>query len=146
MREGTATLVRRVDYAPPAHWIRSVDLSFELDPAKTLVINRMQIERNSAQPAHDDRGLLVPCEFHQQGIERHDVDGPANISNFAPNRGQPLFHRKHRRFGRVRRDTDDQPINQLRAPPDNVHMPERDRIKCARINTDPRHYLSLSMV
>ena len=44
MREGNATLVRRVDYAPPAYWIRSVDLSFDLDPAKTLVINRMRIE------------------------------------------------------------------------------------------------------
>ncbi len=51
MREGTATLVRRVDYAPPAHWIRSVDLSFELDPAKTLVINRMRIEPNADLPA-----------------------------------------------------------------------------------------------
>ncbi len=51
MREGNATLVRRVDYAPPAHWIRSVDLSFELDPAKTLVINRMRIEPNADLPA-----------------------------------------------------------------------------------------------
>ncbi|MEX8517053.1 MAG: aminopeptidase N [Leptothrix sp. (in: b-proteobacteria)] len=50
MREGTATLVRREDYAAPAHWIRSVELSFELDPAKTLVISRMQVEPNSARP------------------------------------------------------------------------------------------------
>ena len=51
MREGNATLVRRVDYAPPTHWIRSVDLSFDLDPAKTLVINRMRIEPNADLPA-----------------------------------------------------------------------------------------------
>ena len=50
MREGTATLVRREDYAAPAYWIRSVDLTFDLDPAKTLVINRMQIERNLDLP------------------------------------------------------------------------------------------------
>jgi aminopeptidase N len=50
MREGTATLVRREDYAAPAHWIRSVELCFELDPAKTLVISRMQVEPNSARP------------------------------------------------------------------------------------------------
>ena len=51
MREGTAPLVRREDYAAPAFWIRKVDLTFDLDPAKTLVINRMQIERNAAVAA-----------------------------------------------------------------------------------------------
>ena len=50
MREGTASLTRREDYQAPAYWIRSVDLSFDLDPAKTLVINRMQLERNEALP------------------------------------------------------------------------------------------------
>ena len=46
MREGTAPLVRREDYAPPPYRIRRVELTFDLDPAKTLVINRMQVERN----------------------------------------------------------------------------------------------------
>jgi aminopeptidase N len=50
MREGIAALVRREDYAQPSHWIRSVDLSFDLEPHKTLVINRMQLEPNAAQP------------------------------------------------------------------------------------------------
>ena len=57
MREGTSPLIRRSDYAAPAYWIRSVDLTFELDPAKTLVINSMQIERNTevaAQPLRLD--------------------------------------------------------------------------------------------
>jgi aminopeptidase N len=48
MREATALVVRREDYAPPAFWIRSVDLTFDLDPAKTMVINRMRVERNAA--------------------------------------------------------------------------------------------------
>ena len=48
MREGTAPLIRREDYAAPAYWIRTVDLTLDLDPAKTLVVNRMQIERNPA--------------------------------------------------------------------------------------------------
>ena len=48
MREGPATVVRREDYAPPAYWIRSVELSFDLDPAKTIVGSRMRIERNAA--------------------------------------------------------------------------------------------------
>ena len=51
MREGTAPVTRREDYSAPAFWIRSVELCFDLDPAKTLVINRMQIERNTLVPA-----------------------------------------------------------------------------------------------
>ena len=46
MREGTATLIRRQDYAPPPFWIRDVELTFDLDPAKTLVSSRMRVERN----------------------------------------------------------------------------------------------------
>ncbi len=51
MREGTPDIVRREDYTAPAFWIRTVDLSFDLDPAKTLVISRMQLERNPDVPA-----------------------------------------------------------------------------------------------
>ncbi len=50
MREGTATLIRREDYAAPAFWIKTVDLTFDLDPAKTLVINKMTVEPNVSQP------------------------------------------------------------------------------------------------
>ena len=53
MREGTSPLVHRSEYAAPAYWIRSVDLTFDLDPAKTLVINKMIVQRNvdvAAQP------------------------------------------------------------------------------------------------
>ena len=50
MREGTSPLIRRADYTAPAYWIRSVDLTFELDPAKTMVISRMQVERNPELP------------------------------------------------------------------------------------------------
>ena len=48
MREGTAPIIHRADYTAPAYWIRAVDLSFDLDPAKTMVISRMRIERNTA--------------------------------------------------------------------------------------------------
>ncbi|MEY8875250.1 MAG: aminopeptidase N [Leptothrix sp. (in: b-proteobacteria)] len=51
MREGSSpTTVRREDYTAPSHWIRRVDLTFELDPAKTLVISRMQVEPNADRP------------------------------------------------------------------------------------------------
>ena len=47
MRESTSTVTRRENYAAPAFWIRSVDLSFDLDPAKTIVASKMRIERNA---------------------------------------------------------------------------------------------------
>ena len=50
MREGTAPLVRREDYSAPAFWIKTVDLSLDLDPVRTLVTSRMQLERNPAVP------------------------------------------------------------------------------------------------
>lgn len=48
MREGQANVIRREDYAAPTYWIDSVDLSFDLDPAKTRVLNRMTLRRNPA--------------------------------------------------------------------------------------------------
>ena len=50
MREATTRLVRREDYAAPAYFIRAVELSFDLDPAKTIVASRLTIERNPALP------------------------------------------------------------------------------------------------
>ena len=61
MREGSSPLIRRSDYAAPAFWIRSVDLSFDLDPAKTMVISSMRIERNTDVPAQ-------PLRLHGEDI------------------------------------------------------------------------------
>jgi aminopeptidase N len=46
MREGTSKVIYRADYQPPAFWIDSVELCFDLDPAKTRVLNRMRLRRN----------------------------------------------------------------------------------------------------
>ncbi|HMN93535.1 MAG TPA: aminopeptidase N [Hydrogenophaga sp.] len=51
LREGPAIVVRREDYVAPAYWIDTVDLSFDLDPAKTRVLNRMRLRRNADVPA-----------------------------------------------------------------------------------------------
>ena len=51
LREGQSPVVLRADYQPPAWWIDSVDLTFDLDPAKTRVLNRMRIRRNPDVPA-----------------------------------------------------------------------------------------------
>ena len=48
---GPTTVVRREDYAPPAFWIDTVDLSFDLDPLKTRVLNKMRLRRNPDVPA-----------------------------------------------------------------------------------------------
>ncbi len=47
MREGQATAIRREDYAAPPYWIEAVDLTIDLDPAKTRVLNRMTVRRNA---------------------------------------------------------------------------------------------------
>ena len=44
-------MIHREDYAAPAYWIDTVDLSFDLDPAKTRVLNRMTLRRNPDVPA-----------------------------------------------------------------------------------------------
>lgn len=48
---GAATVVRRGDYSAPAYWIDTVHLSFDLDPAKTRVLNKMTLRRNPDVPA-----------------------------------------------------------------------------------------------
>ena len=50
-QESPATVIHRVDYTAPAYWIEAVDLSFDLDPAKTRVLNKMRLRRNTDVPA-----------------------------------------------------------------------------------------------
>jgi aminopeptidase N len=55
--QGPATAIHRADYQAPAYWIDTVDLSFDLDPAKTRVLNKMTLRRNpdvAAQPLRLD--------------------------------------------------------------------------------------------
>jgi aminopeptidase N len=44
--EGPATVIHRGDYTAPAYRIDTVDLTFDLDPAKTRVLNKMRLRRN----------------------------------------------------------------------------------------------------
>jgi aminopeptidase N len=80
MREGTAPLIRREDYAVPAYWIRKVDLAFDLDPAKTLVSNKMRIERNpAATPGplrlHGEDINLIRCLANGESVSFRHEDG-----------------------------------------------------------------------
>lgn len=93
MREATTVLVKREDYAEPAYWIRSVELTFDLDPAKTIVASKMRIERNTAQPAQALRlhgEELTPLRvladgqsvsFRQEGGELV-IDNPPEADSF----------------------------------------------------------------
>ena len=51
MLEGQTKAIRRVDYAAPAYWIDTVNLTFDLDPTKTRVLNKMRVRRNPDVPA-----------------------------------------------------------------------------------------------
>ena len=46
----TAATIRREDYTAPAFWIDTVDLTFDLDPAKTRVLSKLRIRRNMEVP------------------------------------------------------------------------------------------------
>ncbi|MBT9611578.1 MAG: aminopeptidase N, partial [Aquabacterium sp.] len=70
MREGSAPLIRREDYAAPAFWIKTVDLTFDLDPAKTLVINKMTVAPNPALP-----GAPLRLDGEDINLTRVLVDG-----------------------------------------------------------------------
>jgi aminopeptidase N len=55
--QGQAPAIHRADYQAPAWWIDTVDLTFDLDPAKTRVLNKMRLRRNpdvAAQPLRLD--------------------------------------------------------------------------------------------
>ena len=45
--EQSAKVIRRADYAAPPYWIDTVNLTFDLDPAKTRVLNKMSLRRNT---------------------------------------------------------------------------------------------------
>ena len=86
MREGPALVIRREDYAAPAFWIRSVELTFDLDPAKTIVASRMRIERNPAVPAqalrlHGDELNLLRVQANGESVSFRHEDGQLVIDN-----------------------------------------------------------------
>ena len=54
-----ATAIYRKDYQAPPFWIDTVDLSFDLEPAKTRVLNKMRLRRNPDVPAQALRLALA---------------------------------------------------------------------------------------
>jgi aminopeptidase N len=83
MREGPATVIRREDYAAPPYWIRSVELSFDLDPAKTIVASRLRIERNADAAA----AAAQPLVLHGEGLNLLRVSANGDSVSFREEAG-----------------------------------------------------------
>ena len=49
--QAPSPMIHRGDYTAPAFWIDTVNLTFDLDPAKTRVLNKMTLRRNPDVPA-----------------------------------------------------------------------------------------------
>lgn len=86
MREGLAPVIRRADYAPPPYRIRRVELTFDLDPAKTIVASKLHIERapgTGSEPLRlhgEDLNLLRVMAGGESVSFRHE-DGTLVIDN-----------------------------------------------------------------
>ena len=103
MREGNQPLIRREDYTAPAFWIRTVDLTFDLEPAKTLVISRMQLERNTDVPAqplkvHGEDLVLTRVLVNGESVSfRHEEGCLVIDSRPAPSRSRSATPARRRR-------------------------------------------------
>ena len=62
MRTDTPQTIYRNDYTPPSYLVDTVELGFDLDPARTVVANRLTLRRN---PAASGRAI----ELHGEDIE-----------------------------------------------------------------------------
>ncbi|GGE77099.1 aminopeptidase N [Massilia psychrophila] len=62
MRTDTSQTIYRNDYTPPSYLVETVELGFDLDPARTIVANRMTMRRN---PGSKRAGI----ELHGENIE-----------------------------------------------------------------------------
>lgn len=98
LREGQATVIRREDYAAPAYWIDTVDLTFDLDPAKTRVLNKMKLRRNPDAPAQplkldgeelnlarvlvNGQGTSFKMDGNQLVLENLPTEGPFELEIF----------------------------------------------------------------
>ncbi len=94
MREGQPALVRREAYTAPAYWIDTVELGFDLDPAKTRVLNTMTVRRNldtEPQPLRLD-GVdlnLARVLVNGQGSS-FKMDGAQLVLDNLPSDGSPF--------------------------------------------------------
>jgi len=94
MREGQATAIRRENYTAPAFWIDTVDLTFDLEPAKTRVLNKMRLRRNpdvAAQPLRlDGEELNLARVLVNGGGTSFKMDGNVLVLENLPEGTEPF--------------------------------------------------------
>ena len=94
LREGQATAIFRADYQAPAWWIDTVELTFDLDPAKTRVLNRMRVRRNPevvAQPLRLDGDELNLARVLVNGAgTSFKMDGDQLVLENLPEGNEPV--------------------------------------------------------
>ena len=94
MREGQTVAVRREDYTAPAFWIDTVDLSFDLAPSKTRVLNKMRLRRNpdvAAQPLRlDGEELNLARVLVNGGGTSFKMDGNVLVLENLPEGTEPF--------------------------------------------------------
>ena len=94
MREGQTAAVRRQDYSAPAFWIDTVDLTFDLEPGKTRVLNKMRLRRNlnvAAQPLRlDGEDLQLSRVLVNGGGTSFKMDGNVLVLENLPEGTEPF--------------------------------------------------------
>ena len=94
MREGQPTAIQREAYTAPAFWIDTVDLTFDLDPAKTRVLNKMRLRRNpdvAAQPLRlDGEDLNLARVLVNGGGTSFKMDGSQLVLENLPEGTEPF--------------------------------------------------------
>ena len=94
MREGQPTAIQREAYTAPAFWVDTVDLTFDLDPAKTRVLNKMRLRRNpdvTAQPLRlDGEDLNLARVLVNGGGTSFKMDGNQLVLENLPEGQEPF--------------------------------------------------------
>src|SRR5262249_26282440 len=96
--------------------------------------------RHGAQATNDDVGAHFLSEFDQQHLERLHFDRGAVVAGqlcrFVFDDLDTLLKREQWRLRRIGRHPDDEMIDELHRPADNVEMAERERIERTRIKSN----------
>jgi len=84
MRTDTPQTIYRKDYTPPSYLVDTVELGFDLDPARTVVANRLTLRRNpgSSQPGielHGEDIELVALRLNGKALGKGDYRLANNI-------------------------------------------------------------------
>ncbi|MDH1253627.1 aminopeptidase N [Comamonas thiooxydans] len=96
LRDGQApaTAIYRADYEAPAWWIDTVDLTFDLDPAKTRVLSKMRVRRNPEVPAQalrlDGDELNLARVMVNGGGTSFKMDGDQLVLENLPEGNEPV--------------------------------------------------------